>query len=99
MEAGDVGGNHGDEYEGPVALLNLARELEPESVSGRIVIIPALNYPAVEAGTRLSPIDGRNMNRTFPGRWDGSVTEMIAHFVQNEILPGVDAVIDMHSGG
>src|SRR3954454_19932365 len=51
-----LGGNHGDEYEGPVALMKLARKLEPDQVNGRVIIIPALNLPAVQAGTRLSPI-------------------------------------------
>lgn len=92
-------GNHGDEYEGQIALRNLARELEPGDIAGRVIIIPALNYPAVHAGTRVSPIDGVNMNRAFPGRRDGTISAMIAHFVQTRILPLADAVIDIHSGG
>jgi N-alpha-acetyl-L-2,4-diaminobutyrate deacetylase len=94
-----IGGNHGDEYEGPIALMKLARALEPADIAGRVVILPALNFPAVQAGTRLSPIDGRNMNRVFPGRRDGTVTEMIAHFVHQRVLPLADAVVDIHSGG
>lgn len=94
-----TGGNHGDEYEGPTALINLIRELEPADVSGRVIVMPMLNFPAVEAGTRTSPIDGGNMNRAFPGRRDGTLTEQVAHFVTTEILPRVDAVVDIHSGG
>ena len=94
-----TGGNHGDEYEGPVALLKLVRALEPGEVAGRVIVIPALNFPAVMAGTRVSPIDGVNMNRAFPGRRGGSVSEMIAHYVQHKILPLVDAALDIHSGG
>ena len=94
-----TGGNHGDEYEGPIALLKLVRALTPSQVSGRVIVIPALNFPAVMGGTRVSPIDGVNMNRAFPGRRDGSVTPMIAHFVQHRILPVCDAVFDIHSGG
>ena len=94
-----TGGNHGDEYEGPIALLKLARALAPSQVSGRVIVIPALNYAAVMGGARVSPIDGVNMNRAFPGRRDGSVTEMIAHFVQHLILPACDALFDIHSGG
>ena len=94
-----TGGNHGDEYEGPIALLKLVRALDPAEVSGRVIVIPALNYPAVMAGTRLSPIDGRNMNRVFPGQRDGVVTDMIAHYVQAGILPLADALLDIHSGG
>jgi N-alpha-acetyl-L-2,4-diaminobutyrate deacetylase len=94
-----TGGNHGDEYEGPIALLKLVRALDPASVHGRVIVIPALNYPAVMGGARVSPIDGVNMNRAFPGRRDGSVTQMIAHFVQHKILPGCDVLFDIHSGG
>ena len=94
-----TGGNHGDEYEGPIALLKLVRTLAPSQVSGRVTVIPALNYAAVMDGARVSPIDGVNMNRAFPGRRDGSVTQMIAHFVQHRILPACDALFDIHSGG
>ena len=94
-----TGGNHGDEFEGPIALLKLVRSLEPSRVSGRVIVIPALNYPAVMGGMRVSPIDGVNMNRAFPGKRDGSVTQMIAHFVQHGILPVCDALFDIHSGG
>ena len=49
-----TGGNHGDEYEGPLALQQLAWELEPAQVMGRVIILPAMNAPAVAAGTRVS---------------------------------------------
>lgn len=94
-----TGGSHGDEYEGPVTLLKVAQALDPAAVSGRVIIVPALNLPAVRAGTRVSPIDGVNMNRAFPGERDGSITPMIAHYVYTELLPRADAVLDIHSGG
>lgn len=94
-----VGGNHGGEYEGPVALLKLIRGLEPEQVQGRVIVLPALNLPAVAAGQRLSPLDNKDMNRVFPGRPNGTISEVIAHYVHEEILPLCDAVIDLHSGG
>ena len=94
-----TGGNHGDEYEGPIALTKLARSIEPQQVAGRVILIPALNLPAVLAGTRVSPIDHVNMNRAFPGRWDGTVTLMIADYVTRQILPMCDAVVDLHAGG
>ena len=68
------GGNHGDEYEGQVTLMNLARNLDPTEIQGRIILIPMLNKPAALAGTRLSPIDGKNMNRAFPGDKDDDIT-------------------------
>ena len=94
-----TGGNHGDEYEGPLALYELARTLEPKDVSGAVIIVPALNYPAFKAGTRTSPIDGGNMNRNFPGSPNGTVTQKIADFVHRHLLPRADIVLDFHSGG
>ncbi len=94
-----TGGNHGDEYEGPIALFDLARSLKAEEVSGRVIIVPAMNYPAFLAGTRTSPVDKGNMNRSFPGRPDGTVTEKIADYFQRELLPRADIVFDFHSGG
>jgi N-alpha-acetyl-L-2,4-diaminobutyrate deacetylase len=93
------GGNHGDEFEGPVTLMNLARRLQPDQIQGRIILVPMLNHPAIETGTRLSPLDGCNMNRAFPGRPDDSITGMIAHYVSSTILPMADLVVDIHSGG
>jgi len=94
-----TGGNHGDEYEGPIALMKLARSLEPEAICGRLILLPALNLPAVLAGTRVSPIDQINMNRAFPGDPRGTPTLMIADYVRRRLLPMADAVIDLHSGG
>ena len=94
-----TGGNHGDEYEGPLALYELARTLDPKDVSGSVIIVPAMNYPAFRAGTRTSPIDKGNLNRSFPGRPDGTVTEKIADYFQRELLPRSDIALDFHSGG
>ncbi|WEX75399.1 N(2)-acetyl-L-2,4-diaminobutanoate deacetylase DoeB [Sinorhizobium numidicum] len=94
-----TGGNHGDEYEGPIALFDLARKLDPAEVRGRVIILPAMNYPAFLAQTRTSPIDKGNMNRSFPGRPDGTVTEKIADYFQRVLLPLADIVLDFHSGG
>jgi N-alpha-acetyl-L-2,4-diaminobutyrate deacetylase len=94
-----TGGNHGDEYEGPIALFDLARTLKIEDISGRVIILPAMNYPAFLAGTRTSPIDKGNMNRSFPGAPDGTVTQKIADYFQRHLLPLADIVLDFHSGG
>jgi uncharacterized protein len=91
--------NHGDEYEGQVALIKLCRTLEPAQVQGRIIILPAANFPAVMAGRRVSPLDDGNLNRCFPGNEHGSPTEMIAHFIESELLSISDYVLDLHSGG
>lgn len=92
-------GNHGDEFEGQITLLKLMRELEPEALRGRVIIIPRLNLPAAAAGRRTSPIDGGNLNRLFPGNPDGTPTEQIAYYVDTVLLPMTQASLDIHSGG
>lgn len=94
-----TGANHGDEYEGPIALTKLRAKLEATDIQGRVIIIPALNLPAFRAGKRTSPIDDGNMNRAFPGKADGTITEMIAHFVTTRFIAEADIVIDIHAGG
>ncbi|CAM5510731.1 N(2)-acetyl-L-2,4-diaminobutanoate deacetylase DoeB [Thauera mechernichensis] len=94
-----TGANHGDEYEGAIALAKLANTLRAEEVNGCVIIVPFMNYPAFRAGTRTSPIDRGNLNRTFPGKPDGTVTEKIADYVQRHLLPRADFVLDIHSGG
>jgi predicted deacylase len=94
-----IGGNHGDEYPGPVAIMHLMRKLKLEEVPGRLILLPALSMPAVRAATRLSPLDGKNMNRSFPGNPYGTVTDMIAHYLTTELFPRADIVIDIHTGG
>ncbi len=95
-----IGGTHGDEYEGPVGLKNLIGALDPGAlVAGRLIVIPVLNVPAFRAARRGSPLDGRNMNRVFPGRADGTITERIARFVTDEVLARAHVVIDIHAAG
>ena len=94
-----TGANHGDEYEGPIALFDLASRITAQDVTGRIIIVPAMNYPAFGAQTRTSPIDRGNLNRSFPGRPDGTVTQKIADYFQRVLLPMSDVVLDFHSGG
>jgi predicted deacylase len=93
------GGTHGNEYEGQVAVWRLASELDPEQLSGTVILMPRLCTPACDAGTRESPLDGVNMNRAFPGDPHGSISYRIAHFVTTEVLRRADVVLDIHSGG
>jgi len=94
-----TGANHGDEYEGPIALHHLANTIDIEKVQGRVIIIPMMNYPAFQSAQRVSPIDQLNMNRVFPGQPKGSVTQLIADYITTTLLPMCDYVLDIHSGG
>ena len=94
-----MAGNHGDEYEGQIALSKLVRTLEPEQVRGRVIILPAANLPAAMAGARLSPLDQGNLNRAFPGDPQGGPTAAIAHYIDSVLYPLADYLHDLHSGG
>lgn len=94
-----TGGIHGDEYEGPAALWDLARSLDAREMRGRVLILPVANPFALTARNRCSPFDGLDMNRSFPGDPNGMITEAIAHWMVSELLPCADVVIDFHAGG
>lgn len=94
-----TGANHGDEYEGPLALAALALDLDLQDVTGTVIIVPFFNHPAFLDGSRVSPLDAVNLNRAFPGRPDGTPTEKIADYFQRVLLPVADVVLDFHSGG
>jgi predicted deacylase len=94
-----MAGNHGDEYEGQIALMRLVRSLDPAMLNGRLIVLTAANFPAVMAGRRVSPIDGGNLNRSFPGNAGGTPTEMIAHYIETVLLARCQYCLDLHSGG
>ena len=93
-----IGGVHGDEPEGQIAALRLARETEPGDVTGQLIVVPCASPEASRAYTRLWP-NGVNFNRSFPGRPDGPADQQLADFFSRELFPRAEIVVDMHSGG
>ena len=99
------GSNHGNEYEGPVVLKHLIRDIDIRDVRGRIILIPVLNPAAFLSGTRESQQeDGVNLNRAFVDDAGQSpalsgITHRIVAFVRESIWPRVHIVLDLHSGG
>ncbi len=93
-----LGGVHGDEFEGQVMLMKLMRRLEPGNVRGELIILSAANAPAAFAGRRTSPLDGRNLNREYPGDPRGTPTQEIAYYIDNVLLPRAEYLLDFHSG-
>ena len=94
-----MAGNHGDEYEGQIALCKLIRSIDPGRVQGRIIVMPAANLPAALASARVSPIDQGNLNRAFPGDPDGTPTQQIAWYIDQVLYPMSQFHHDIHSGG
>lgn len=94
-----MAGNHGDEYPGQIGIMKLMRELSLDDVTGRLIALPILNPPASQAATRLSPLDGKNFNRCFPGDPAGSVSDIVADYLSTVLFPLADVVMDLHTGG
>ncbi len=92
-------GVHGDEFEGVRAVAALCQELDPAQLQGTVVLVPVANPPAFNAGTRVGPLDGVNLNRVFPGDPQGTISERLASMLHREIIVDADALIDLHSGG
>ena len=94
-----LAGVHGDEYEGIQAIRDVFAQLDTGLMHGTFIGVPVLNPPAVQVGTRNSPIDGLNLARTFPGDADGTVSQRIAHHVAERIIAPADFMIDLHTAG
>lgn len=92
-------GVHGDEFPSILALQRLRAELDPEQLSGTVVLVHLANLAGFH-GRRiaLNPRDEKNLNREFPGSADGTATEQLAHFFTTQIISVTDYLIDLHSG-
>jgi predicted deacylase len=104
-EAGDgphltvVAGVHGAEYTGQAAIMRLIHLIDERELSGELTLVPTLNQPAFWSRTPfVVPEDGKNLNRTFPGRPDGSYTELLAHAIFTTFIEPTDYLIDLHAG-
>ena len=92
---------HGDEPEGTLACHLIDAELEPENMRGSVVLVPVLNVPAYEAAERGNPLDTftYDLNRIYPGREDGYLTERLAYAHSEWMREVADFEISIHSGG
>jgi predicted deacylase len=92
-----TGGVHGDEFEPMAAIRRFMRILRPDTLRGRVTLVPVVNEPAFHLGRRCAE-DGLDLARTCPGRHDGSITERIA-FALSAVIRSADYYIDLHTGG
>jgi len=94
-----LAGVHGAEYASIAAAREFVSKLDPSTVLGRITVVPVVNVPAFWARSAfVTPDDGKNLNRQFPGRPDGSLAEVLAHRVFESLVLGADYLVDMHAG-
>ena len=94
-----MAGVHGDEWEGQAAILQLWHLLPGVLQRGTVYLLPAANAEASLAGTRLSPSDAGNLNRAFLGAPARGYTESVAAALETRLLPRIQALVDVHSGG
>lgn len=94
-----VAGAHGTEYASIVAVERLAERLDPAEMNGTVILVPLVNVASFEHKVaHLNPVDGKSMNRFYPGRADGSQTERAAFAITREVVDRCDHLIDLHGG-
>ncbi|MCS6953179.1 MAG: succinylglutamate desuccinylase/aspartoacylase family protein [Bryobacteraceae bacterium] len=92
-------GVHGDEYEGIQAILETTAALDPAAMRGDLLAVPVVHVAAFRQRMRRSPLDGLDLARVFPGRPDGSPSEVLAWHFDRHVLAHADFYVDLHSGG
>jgi predicted deacylase len=94
-----VAGSHGTEYASILALQKLAQAADPAQLSGTLIILPLINVPSfAQKVPHLNPVDGKNMNRFYPGRADGTQTERVSWAIAKQVVEKCDYLIDLHGG-
>jgi uncharacterized protein len=94
-----VAGSHGTEYASIIALEKLIQSLDPAQISGTVIILPLVNIPSFEQKVpHVNPVDGRSMNRFYPGSPDGSQTERVSWQITKQVVERCDYLIDYHGG-
>lgn len=94
-----VAGSHGTEYASIIALERLIPRLDPAEISGTVIILPLVNIPSFEQKVpHLNPVDGKSMNRMYPGKADGTQTERASFLITQQVVNQCDYLIDLHGG-
>jgi len=94
-----VAGSHGTEYASIIALENLGQSIDPADLSGTLIVVPLVNLASfAQKVPHLNPVDGKNMNRMFPGKADGTQTERASWALAKQVVEKCDYLIDLHGG-
>lgn len=94
-----VAGTHGMEYVPIIALQRMRTAIDPKTLRGTIIMVHVANMPSFLGRTiYYSPIDGKNLNRVFPGKPDGTISERIADTITREVISRATHVVDLHCG-
>lgn len=89
----------GDELNGIAVIRRVLKRLDPAHLKGRLIAVLVVNFHAFHAGQVLNPVDGKKMNRCFPGRKDGTSSERIVYRLFQTAVKQADYCIDLHQGG
>jgi predicted deacylase len=88
-------GIHGYEYPPILAL----QRLQVKKLAGTLIIVHVANMPSFLGRTvYFSPLDGKNLNRVFPGKENGTESERIAHAITTQVIDKCDYLLDLHCG-
>ncbi len=94
-----VSGSHGTEYASIIALEKVIPLIDPAQVSGTVVILPLVNIPSFEQKVpHVNPVDGKSMNRFYPGKADGTQTERVSYAITKQVVERCDYLVDYHGG-
>jgi len=94
-----VSGAHGTEYASIIAVERLIGALDPAQISGTVILVPLVNRASFDQKVvHVNPVDGKSMNRFYPGRSDGSQTERASYLITKEVVERCDHLIDLHGG-
>lgn len=92
-------GIHGGEYPGIAAAIEISQAIEPEVISGCLIIIHPVNIRSFwERSAFVTPDDGKNLNREFPGDVNGTLSQKTAWLLSRHFFPLADFYADLHSG-
>jgi len=94
-----ISGNHGYEYTPILASQRLRTRLDPAQLSGTAILVHVANVPSFLGRTiYYSPVDGKNLNRVYPGVKDGTISQKIAYAITKDVIEKADVVLDLHCG-
>lgn len=94
-----VAGTHGYEYSPVVAMQRFPQKVDAAQLAGTVVIVHVANMPSFLGRTvYYSPVDQKNLNRVYPGKKDGTISERIAEAITREVIDRADYVVDLHCG-
>jgi predicted deacylase len=94
-----VSGAHGTEYASEIALERLVQQVDASQVSGTLIVLPLVNIQSfLQKVPHLNPVDGKSMNRFYPGKADGTQTERASFMITQQVVERSDYLIDYHGG-